>query len=514
MKRWTVLLLAAITAAFLMPGNIAFAADSDSDGWDDADEATIGTDPNRSCGLNAWPPDITSNGFIDTGDLGAVTNDFGEAVPPAPARHDIDHTPSGFIDSGDIGEVTNLFGVACTTQYHIDPSGSDSNNGLSTSTPWQTVGKVNAVADQSLKSFRFKRGGTWSEELTLDTASVTQVDTYGTGALPKIDTNQNGDCVTVTDAVNTTIQHLHVDDCEFSGVNIHGGGTRNLVINDLRATGNIAGVKVSDDVDRTTPTTIKGSNFIDNNRMSVDTPGGDDDSGAWGILMNGGKLVVENSFFSGHDSHSYDYTRDGAAIEPYSCNASVTLDLKVFKNRAVDNDTFLETPLAHASCTPHIQLRAEENHIYGSLAIQKGYVLMHRNDAGSNVVIQRDTIRFTGSNRAAVIADLTIITFQNNIVYNSGTGGDSFAHANTSTIGYNIFKPASHCPSSACGGTNQENVDPLLVSTTNRHLQDTSPAIDAGDPTFSFCCTNADQDGNIRTLDTAQDIGADEWVEQ
>ena len=57
--------------------------------------------------------------FVDTGDLGALTNDFGDAVPAAaPYRHDVAPDPplappNAFIDTADIGRLTNLFGVAC-----------------------------------------------------------------------------------------------------------------------------------------------------------------------------------------------------------------------------------------------------------------------------------------------------------------------------------------------------------------------------------------------------------------
>ena len=93
--------------------------DVDDDGWPTMSEGTIGTDPLDNCRDNstdnAWPADITNDGFVDTGDIGALTNDFGYAVPEAaPARHNIaPDIPDGFIDTGDIGRMTNLFGQAC-----------------------------------------------------------------------------------------------------------------------------------------------------------------------------------------------------------------------------------------------------------------------------------------------------------------------------------------------------------------------------------------------------------------
>ena len=102
-----------------MRGRIEVIQDTDGDGWSNAAETYIGTNPSASCGANAWPADINNSGFADTGDLGMVTNDFGDAVPgAAPARHDLAPDPpiappNAFIDTGDIGKITGVFGQAC-----------------------------------------------------------------------------------------------------------------------------------------------------------------------------------------------------------------------------------------------------------------------------------------------------------------------------------------------------------------------------------------------------------------
>jgi len=73
----------------------------------------------KRCGVDAWPADINNSGFVDTGDLGMLTNDFGDAVPgAAPVRHDLAPDPplappNAFIDTGDIGKITGVFGQAC-----------------------------------------------------------------------------------------------------------------------------------------------------------------------------------------------------------------------------------------------------------------------------------------------------------------------------------------------------------------------------------------------------------------
>jgi len=103
-----------------LPPWIIPANDPDCDAFSTTVENPAGTDPLDACrddsSDNAWPADINNDGFVDTGDIGRVTNDFADAVPAdAPARHDIaPNPPDGFIDTGDIGRVTNLFGLGCS----------------------------------------------------------------------------------------------------------------------------------------------------------------------------------------------------------------------------------------------------------------------------------------------------------------------------------------------------------------------------------------------------------------
>ena len=101
-------------------GTLAFgltftpSADSDNDGWSDTAESIIGTNPTLACGVNAWPADIDNDGFVDTGDITAVTGNFGLSVPPGQARADIaPDPPNGFVDTVDIVRLTNLFGLGC-----------------------------------------------------------------------------------------------------------------------------------------------------------------------------------------------------------------------------------------------------------------------------------------------------------------------------------------------------------------------------------------------------------------
>jgi hypothetical protein len=74
------------------------------------------------------------------------------------------------------------------TTYYVAASGSDSNNGLSPSTPWQTITKVNASSFTKGDSILFNGGDNFSGCLVLTGANVTSnasspltVSSYGTG---------------------------------------------------------------------------------------------------------------------------------------------------------------------------------------------------------------------------------------------------------------------------------------------------------------------------------------------
>jgi len=80
--------------------------------------------------------------------------------------------------------------AAYATTYYVSPSGSDTNAGTSTATPWKTAAKVNARVFSAGDIILFQRGGEWHESLNPtggDGAAgnpITFAD-YGSGAKPK-----------------------------------------------------------------------------------------------------------------------------------------------------------------------------------------------------------------------------------------------------------------------------------------------------------------------------------------
>jgi hypothetical protein len=67
--------------------------------------------------------------------------------------------------------------------------------------------------------------------------------------------------------------------------------------------------------------------------MSVLTPTPtNDDCGAFGVLLSGDRTEVAYNTISGSDAFSYDYGRDGSAIEVYGGQANFIHD-----NLGIDN---------------------------------------------------------------------------------------------------------------------------------------------------------------------------------
>jgi hypothetical protein len=76
--------------------------------------------------------------------------------------------------------------VAAT--YYVSNSGSDSNPGTSTATPWLTLAHVNAHSFSPGDTIYLQRGGTWNEPLIVPSSGTSgnpiTFDAYGTGPAP------------------------------------------------------------------------------------------------------------------------------------------------------------------------------------------------------------------------------------------------------------------------------------------------------------------------------------------
>lgn len=80
---------------------------------------------------------------------------------------------------------------AQATTYYVDSiGGNDSSNGTSSSTPWQTIAKINNSTFHPSDSILFKSGDTWREQLNISgsgsAGNPITFGNYGAGAMPTI----------------------------------------------------------------------------------------------------------------------------------------------------------------------------------------------------------------------------------------------------------------------------------------------------------------------------------------
>jgi len=80
--------------------------DSDCDGWSTTDEIFIGTDPNRACSFDNWPPDFNGDHVVDLFDLNVLSPPvFFSMAPGPPYQTRFDLKPDGVIDIFDVNAM-------------------------------------------------------------------------------------------------------------------------------------------------------------------------------------------------------------------------------------------------------------------------------------------------------------------------------------------------------------------------------------------------------------------------
>ncbi|TDU03466.1 alpha-galactosidase-like protein [Streptomyces sp. 846.5] len=108
------------------------------------------------------------------------------------------------------------------TTYYVDPAGSDTTNGISPATPWQSLAKVNAQTFRPGDRVLFKDGGTWTGQLALHgsgrAGAPITVATYGTGAKPVIAGNGTAvSAVLLSNEHDITVDGLEVTNSSGDG---------------------------------------------------------------------------------------------------------------------------------------------------------------------------------------------------------------------------------------------------------------------------------------------------------
>lgn len=409
------------------------------------------------------------------------------------------------------------------TGYYVDcNNGSDGNAGTAPNQAWQSLERVNRAWLSAGDAVRFQRGCVWSGPLNVGwsgtAAAPVLVAAYGAGELPVI---QSG--TTQVDGVFVTGSHVVLDGLwargiapqrdagcdnaavgQISGFRFAGSAAYNTVQNS-RATDLTDGVKI----ERTSHHNTIVRNTLTNNRMMAQlTREAGDDYGAFGVNVHGDDNEVAYNDLSGSDACSYDYTRDGAAVEIYGGQRNA-----VHHNRSTNNDTFAELGDPRS---------ADNRFAYNvvTAAQIKSNFLVTRGAADSFGPVARtraynNTVYLSGTNATAVVCvggcSPEVLTLKNSIIWSEHQVAWTDQPFDE---GYNVYWKSDGAPLFKNAGINATSIraDPLFVSSApsafDFHLRAASPAVDAGTMDAGRVDYHVDADGAAVPSGPAVDAGA------
>jgi hypothetical protein len=357
------------------------------------------------------------------------------------------------------------------TTYYVDSrAGNDASAGTTAATAWKSLDKVNAAELKPGDSVSFKRGSAFTGSLTL-TASGTAakpivINAYGGGALARI-SGTDADCVVVK-GNHWRISGLRASGCRWSGFEI-GGDSNEL--SGVQADRNIAGVLVTPSGSRNT---IRDSVLTDNNRMSVNDSGGDNDSGAFGVLLNGDDNVVTGNTITGSYAKSADYGTDGAAVEIFngdrnrvthniSRNNETFTELGAQKGKTAAGNVFAFNVVTSSRGRGSFLITRGPRHIVGPV---KGTVAVHN----SVYLPAKDTIGWSCHDGCAP----SILKLRNNVIVAGEAGWEDGRGADE---GGSVYKSRT---AKFKLGPKSVLADPKFVSRTDLRLRPGSPALGRG----------------------------------
>ncbi len=368
-----------------------------------------------------------------------------------------------------VSAATSACSSPSTSYYVDDTGGNDGNAGTSPSAAWRSLLKASSAALQPGDRLLLKRGGTWTESLKLSRSGTggapILVASYGSGESPRI--GGVGTCVVLAGS-NLVVSDLHAADCSWAGVKILGSNNRveaNLI------TGNAAGVEVEAGA---LDNAIVRNKIKDNNKMSVLTASPtNDDSGAFGVLVHGDRTEISHNTITGSDAFSYDFGRDGAAIEIYGGRQT-----DVHHNLAVDNHDFSELGNSRSADNTFSYNVVRSSLDTSTFVITRG--------AGSSfgpvlrTRLYNNTVLLTGASSQGFVChagcSADILTMRANIiqaVWKVGYADAAFDEDND--VFYGGLTQFTK-------GANSVVANPQFVAadTGNLHLQWSSPAVDKG----------------------------------
>lgn len=337
--------------------------------------------------------------------------------------------------SGQQGSLGRARYVSTPSTYYVDCSaGSDSHNGRSKERAWRTLARSKQTKLLPGEQLLLKRGCTFSEPLFApwrgtETKPIS-IGAYGQGARPKLTrVGAEGAALLITGS------HQVIESLELSGAANPPPNTRpncptgwrigfklssaaNITVRDSKASSFTAGIFVDAG---SSHNTLTHNTLVNNTYLSVNTPGGDDDSGAFGVLINGDHNVVSHNTFSGNASFcSYDYAQDGASVEIYGGSSN-------WVHHNISNDATAFAELGSSGRRVARDNVFAYNLYYNERSGSSDFLIVRGRGAFSPTPRTRafnNTVYIAGSRGSGVVCtgcDEGILTLQNNILWVEGT---------------------------------------------------------------------------------------------
>ncbi len=370
-----------------------------------------------------------------------------------------------------VSASTSACAVGTKTYYVDSAAGDDANAGTSSATAWRTLAKANTAQLAPGAQLLFERGGVWAGSLKVGANGTAQapitIGAYGTGNQPQIGGSGATSCIVLSGSY-LVLQDVQASNCTWAGVEIAGSSDlvqRNLISH------NVAGVEVKS---ASVGSAIVDNDIVDNDKMSVLTSSPtNDDSGAFGVLLHGDGTEVAGNRISGSDAFSYDYGRDGAAVEVYGGRNS-----NVHDNVAVDNHSFTELGNSTSANNTYAY-----NLVTSSLATADFLVTRGASNGLGPVLhthLDNNTVYLTGSSSQGFVCYAgcgpDILTMRNNVIQAVSKVGYADAPFDENN---DVFYGGAL---QFTKGSTSVVADPLFVnpSAQDFHLQAQSPAIDRG----------------------------------
>lgn len=408
----------------------------------------------------------------------------------------------------------SLRALAGTTYYVDSVNGNDNDVGTSTSAAWQTLTKLNQRTFGSGDVISFKRGSVFSGTVLTIKNSGVLLNAYDSGSKPLF---KNPGALKVLDitAGSVTVDGLAFadttvfstfGDTEYknSGAVLIGQGAKGVTVRNSEFYGVGLGVKSYGEA-----TTVTGNYFHD---LKIAYRDAGQSYGAVGVSLNNGGAIVSYNRFVNCRSTDSPYGADGGAIE-IEGYVNQKNDINIHHNTSSGSQGFIEvteTSSSNVTISQNLSDDYQQFLAFDTTTAPSGYKVEH------NTIIRTRTANATNVFTILYYREVVAtpsdawLTIRNNVFYTPAAkvlrGTFSYTDYNF-PHSYNLFYDGSADPVGYALGPGDKVADPRFVSSTDFHLTNVSPAIDAG-MSLGY---SKDLDGNSMPYGSAPDLGAYEY---